>query len=74
MKHQRTKEGNMNKFKVEIEVEIPTDLAQYVNRQTPASTSMLVGLAKDVLTHDVADAIRLYGIQGHVTYVAKAQS
>jgi hypothetical protein len=64
----------MAKFKVEIEVEIQTDLATYANRQTPASQSMLVGLAKDQLWLDVNDAVRLYGIQGRVFRVAKVQS
>lgn len=64
----------MSKFRVEIEIDVEADLAKYVNRQTPASKSMLIGLAKDQLWLDVNDAIRLYGIQGRVANVAKVQS
>lgn len=64
----------MNKFRVEIEVEIETELAQYIGRERLTSKSLLVGLAKDQIWLDVNDAIRLYGIQGRVFNVAKVQS
>ena len=63
----------MTKFRVEIEVEIDADLEQYTGRTAPASKSMLIGLAKDQLWLDVNDAVRLYGIAGRVSNVAKVQ-
>ena len=64
----------MTKFRVEIEVEIETELTQYIGRETTTSKSLLIGLAKDQIWLDVNDAIRLYGIQGRVNNVAKVQS
>lgn len=64
----------MTKFRVEIEVQIDTELTQFIGRETTTSQSLLVGLAKDQIWLDVNDAIRLYGIQGSVTNVAKVRS
>jgi hypothetical protein len=64
----------MTKFRVEIEINIETELTQFIGRETTTSKSLLVGLAKDQIWLDVNDAIRLYGIQGNVTNVAKVQS
>jgi hypothetical protein len=64
----------MTKFRVEIEINIETELTQFIGRETTTSKSLLVGLAKDQIWLDVNDAIRLYGIQGSVTNVAKVQS
>lgn len=64
----------MTKFRVEIEVQIDTDLMQYIGRETTTSQSLLIGLTKDQVWRDVNDAIRLYGIQGSVNHVAKVQS
>ena len=64
----------MTKFRVEIEVQIDTDLTQFIGRETTTSQSLLVGLAKDQIWLDVNDAIRLYGIQGNVINVAKVRS
>ena len=64
----------MTKFRVEIEVQIDTELTQYIGRETTTSQSLLIGLAKDQVWRDVNDAIRLYGIQGNVNNVAKVQS
>jgi hypothetical protein len=64
----------MIKFRVEIEVQIDTELTQYIGRETTTSQSLLVGLAKDQIWLDVNDAIRLYGIQGNVINVAKVRS
>jgi hypothetical protein len=66
--------ATMTKFRVEIEVEIESELTQYIGRETTTSKSLLIGLAKDQLWLDVNDAIRLYGIQGRVNNVAKVQS
>jgi hypothetical protein len=64
----------MTKFRVEIEIQIDTELTQYIGRETTTSQSLLIGLAKDQVWRDVNDAIRLYGIQGSVNNVAKVQS
>ena len=64
----------MTKFRVEIEVQIDTELTQFIGRETTTSQSLLVGLAKDQIWLDVNDAIRLYGIQGNVINVAKVRS
>jgi hypothetical protein len=64
----------MTKFRVEIEVQIDTELTQYIGRETTTSQSLLVGLAKDQIWLDINDAIRLYGIQGNVINVAKVRS
>ncbi len=64
----------MTKFRVEILLDIETELTQFIGRETTTSKSLLVGLAKDQIWLDVNDAIRLYGIQGYVTNVAKVQS
>jgi len=63
----------MAKFRVEVEVEID-NLLQFTGRELPVSTSLLVGLAKDQLWRDVNDAVRLYGMEGHVSNVLKVQS
>jgi hypothetical protein len=64
----------MTKFRVEIEIQIDTELTQFIGRETTTSQSLLIGLAKDQIWRDVNDAIRLYGIQGSVNNVAKVQS
>ena len=66
--------ATMTKFRVEIEVQIDTELTQYIGRETTTSQSLLVGLSKDQIWLDVNDAIRLYGIQGNVINVAKVRS
>jgi hypothetical protein len=63
----------MTKFRVEIEVDIE-NLIAFTGRELPVSTSLLVGLAKDQLWRDVNDAVRLYGMDGRVSNVAKVQS
>jgi hypothetical protein len=64
----------MTKFRVEIQINIETELTQYIGRETTTSQSLLIGLAKDQIWRDVNDAVRLYGIEGHVINVAKVQS
>lgn len=62
----------MAKFRVELEIDLDGDLLQYVNRQGQSlSQSMLNGHVKDQLSLDVADALRLYGVNAQVQYVSK---
>jgi hypothetical protein len=64
----------MTKFRVEVEVEIDTELSQYIGRDSTTSKSLLIGLAKDQIWLDVNDAVRLYGINGRVSNILKVQS
>lgn len=59
------------KFTVEIDVEIPTSLEHYTNVQGDATRSKLLVMAKDRIAFDVADALRLYGIEAYVNHVSR---
>lgn len=59
------------KFTVEIDVEIPTSLEQYTGANGTETRSKLLVMAKDRITFDVADALRLYGMDAYVVQVSR---
>ena len=62
----------MAKFRVELEIDLDGDLEQYANRQGQSlPQSMLNGYVKDQIALDVADALRLYGVNAQIQYVSK---
>ena len=66
----------MAQFRTTIEVKVPSDLLKYVGirpKDTP-SQSMLNELVKAQISEDVAEALRLYGIQGEIKLTRKVQN
>lgn len=59
------------KFKVEVEVSIPVPVEQYVLASGTETVTKLNVLAKDRVAFDIADALRLYGVEALVTHVGK---
>jgi len=62
------------RFLAEVEIRVPNDLHQYINRpKTKISQSLLNELAKEQVAEDLKEALRTYGIQGVVVFVSKVQ-
>ena len=62
----------MAKFRVELEIDLDGDLLQYVPiLDSKSSVSKINNYVKDQIALDVADALRLYGVNAQIQYVSK---